>query len=107
MPCAWPARSSPASRPRKPPRTRRRWASCGASRWDRLLDVGRVGVELAGAQLLARRRGQLLVALQVCLQLSFLEALEVEDGVMRALRGADQLVELDLDRRGIAVQIGS
>jgi hypothetical protein len=38
-----------------------------------------------------------------CLELLFLDLLQVEQRVVRALRGADQLVELDLDRRGVAV----
>src|ERR1700704_1747164 len=51
----------------------------------------------------AALRSDRLVLFQIRLELRLVELLEVEDRVVRALRRADQLVELDLDRRGVAI----
>src|SRR5215208_5723544 len=84
--------------------TPRRCTRCGTrSSAPELLDLGRIGVELAAPQLLERRRGQLLVAAPVALELLVVDLLEVEQRVVRALGGADQLVQLELDRGGVAV----
>jgi glutamate-ammonia-ligase adenylyltransferase len=58
---------------------------------------------LAVGEALARRGGELLVAAQVLAQLLLVELFEIEDRVMSALGGADQLVELDLHRHRVAV----
>src|ERR1051325_350545 len=78
-------------------------ASSGGSPFPEVLDLGRVGVELAVAQFLASYPGERRVVAPVARELLILEVLEVEQRVVRALGRADQLVELDLDRLGVAV----
>src|SRR2546421_8481383 len=97
---------APSSRACQPGRwrpTSPRCASCGRSSLSESLELRRIGVELARAQLLSRRGGKLRVAAQVTLELLVFELLEVEQRIVRALGGADELVQLDLDRLGIAV----
>src|SRR5687767_5399748 len=68
-----------------------------------ILDLRRVCVQLAALELVARSGRKRLVAAAVARELFFLEILQVEQRVVRALRGTDQLVELELHRLGIAV----
>src|SRR5215210_1212441 len=97
------APSSRACRPGRSPPTSPRCASYGRSSLSESLELRRIGIELAGAQLLSRHGGELRVAALVTLELLVLELLEAEQRIVRALGRADELIQLDLDRLGIAV----
>src|SRR3954468_8732958 len=88
---------------RKSARTSKLCASSGASFLRQRLDLRGIGVELALVDLPARRGRERAVRLQVAIQELIVDLLEVEERIVRAARGADQLVELDLDRRGVPV----
>src|SRR5688572_12874584 len=101
--CASTARNTPACRQAKCSSTWRQCAGCGVLFLPEFLDFRRVGVELAVVQLAARRGRKPPVAAPVLLEALVVDVLQVEQRVVRALGGADQLVELELDRLGVAV----
>src|SRR3954470_3336260 len=86
-------------------RTLQRWSTCGALPWPwrRVLDVRGVGVEAPALQALARLGREASVARAVLLKALVVDLLEVEECIVGALGGADQLVQLELDRGRIAV----
>src|SRR4051812_14961242 len=68
-----------------------------------LLDLRHIRVAEPAAQLPARLFGNLVIARADVVELLLLELFEVEQHVVATLREADQLVELHLDRFGVAV----